>query len=130
MHEHNGISISKVTHATRNYAAKTSRSHGSMTDGTKALGGWMENGSYRAVYDHALPVDALLGAAMFNGWRPESYFLPRDVLGAYDLSPCHLYLLCEAHTLAVSPFPQSPPPNSLAWYSHGSKMPAQTSKPE
>jgi hypothetical protein len=32
-----------------------------------------------------MPVDALLGAAMFDGARPESHFLPREFLGEFLL---------------------------------------------
>lgn len=81
MHAANNISITKVTHATRPYAAQTCRENGASVTGTKALGGWSESGSYRACYDRALPVDALLGAAMFNGRKPETYKLLRDCLG-------------------------------------------------
>jgi hypothetical protein len=45
------------------------------------MGGWSENGAFRPCYDRALPLDALLGAAMFNGRKPESYFIARDKLG-------------------------------------------------
>ncbi|GLB45440.1 hypothetical protein LshimejAT787_2201030 [Lyophyllum shimeji] len=80
IHMANQISITKVTHATRPYAAQMCRSNGATSDGTKALGGWSENGSYRQCYDRALPIDALLGAAMFNAHKPETYCLPRDYL--------------------------------------------------
>jgi hypothetical protein len=81
IHETNNVSISKVTHGGRSYAATTARSHGATETGTKAMGGWNENGAFRACYDRALPVDALLGAAMFNGRKPETYFVARDKLG-------------------------------------------------
>jgi len=85
IHEMNQVSISKVTHGGRSYAATTARSHGATETGTKAMGGWNENGAFRACYDRALPVDALLGAAMFNGRKPETYFVARDRLGAFLL---------------------------------------------
>lgn len=81
MHEKNQVSISKVTHGARTFAASTARSHGATTTGTKAMGGWSENGAFRPCYDRALPLDALLGAAMFNGRKPETYFVARDKLG-------------------------------------------------
>jgi hypothetical protein len=80
IHLKNSVNISKVTHAARPYAAQTARSHGASITGTKALGGWNESGSFRSCYDRHFPVDALLGAAMFNGRKPEEYFLARDVL--------------------------------------------------
>jgi len=81
MHAKNDIFITKVTHAARPYAAQTARAHGATVSGTKALGGWNESGSYRSCYDRAFPIDALLGAAMFNARKPEEYFLARDTLG-------------------------------------------------
>jgi hypothetical protein len=71
----------KVTHARRPYTAKTARENGATANGVKALGGWSEGGSYRQCYDRGLPVDALLGAAMFNSKKPEEHFLPREHLG-------------------------------------------------
>ncbi|KAJ6629729.1 hypothetical protein B0H10DRAFT_2208694 [Mycena sp. CBHHK59/15] len=81
IYEKNGINISKVTHAGRAYTVKTAREYGASVDGAKALGGWSESGSFRPCYDRALPVDALLGAAMFDAARPEAHFLARDCLG-------------------------------------------------
>ena len=87
MHMKNDINITKVTHAGRPYTAKTSRENGACVNDVKALGGWSEGGSYRPCYDRALPVGALLGAAMFNGNRQDSYFVPRSHLG--KLLQCH-----------------------------------------
>ncbi|KAN0080020.1 hypothetical protein V8E55_009586 [Tylopilus felleus] len=80
MHKKNNIDITKKTHAARHYAALTARAHGASTSGTKALGGWNESGSFNSVYDRAFPLDALLGAAMYNGRRAEEYTLPRGCL--------------------------------------------------
>lgn len=80
IHKAVGISLSKVTHATRSYTAITARGHGASVDGTKALGGWSDSGSFRPCYDRALPVDALLGAATFDAQKPETYGLPRNAL--------------------------------------------------
>jgi hypothetical protein len=77
MHVKNDIHITKVTHGGREFTVKTAREHGASVNGTKALGGWSESGSFRPCYDRALPVDAMLGAAMFNGRKPESYFVAR-----------------------------------------------------
>lgn len=60
---------------------KIARENGASVAGAKALGGWSESGSFRPCYDRALPVDALLGAAMFNGRKPESYFVARACSG-------------------------------------------------
>ena len=83
MHVKNNVSITKSTHAGRPFAAQTARAHGASIDGTKALGGWSESGSFRPCYDRAFPTDALLGAAMFNAQKPDAYCLPRDALGEY-----------------------------------------------
>jgi hypothetical protein len=80
MHQANKVEITKSTHAGRCYSAMNTRAHGATVDGTKALGGWNDSGSFRDCYDRAFPVYALLGAASFNARKPESYFLPRDNL--------------------------------------------------
>lgn len=80
MHKANNISISKVTHAGRNYTVQTAREYGADITSVKALGNWSESGSYRAAYDRALPKEALLGAAKFNANRPDMYHLPRNAL--------------------------------------------------
>lgn len=80
IYEKNRINISKVTHAGREFSVKTAREYGATVDGAKALGGWSDSGSFKPCYDRALPVDALLGAAMFDAARPESHFLPREFL--------------------------------------------------
>ncbi|KAF5377311.1 hypothetical protein D9615_006350 [Tricholomella constricta] len=79
-HVLNEISIRKVTHAGRPFAAMTAREHRATSDDTKALGNWSQNGSFRKCYDTALPTDAMLAAASFNGRRQDSYFIPRDQL--------------------------------------------------
>jgi hypothetical protein len=81
MHMKNNIDITKKTHAGCHYAAQTARAHGASVNGTKALGGWSDNGSFNPVYGHAFPLDALLGAGMFNARRPEDYTLPRNSIG-------------------------------------------------
>lgn len=81
MHAKNNINISKVTHAGKPYIAKTSHEHGASVNGVKALGGWNDSGIYCPCYDWVLPIDALLGVAMFNGNRQDSYFVPHAHLG-------------------------------------------------
>lgn len=97
IHEAVGVSLSKVTHATRSYTAITARGHGASVDGTKALGGWSEAGCFRPCYDRALPVDALLGAATFDAQKPETYSLPRNALGEWCLFLCPFFLLTYGH---------------------------------
>lgn len=81
MHESNGIHVSKVTHATRIFFAQNARTNGASESGTKAAGGWQDGaGSFRKCYERTFPIDALLGAAMFNARKPESYALPRNEL--------------------------------------------------
>jgi hypothetical protein len=92
IYDKNGVNISKVTHAGREFSVKTAREYGATVDGTKALGGWSDSGSFKPCYYRALPVDALLGAAMFDATRPESHFLAREFLGKYfDL---HAFIQC------------------------------------
>ena len=81
IHVKNNVSITKSTHAGRTFAVQTARAHGASVDGTKALGGWSESGSFRPCYDRAFPADALLGAAMFNAQKTEDYCLPQEALG-------------------------------------------------
>ena len=82
MHVKNDIHITKVTHGGCEFTVKTACEHGATINGAKALGGWSESGAFRPCYDRALPVDALLGAAMFNGRKPESYFVARACTSA------------------------------------------------
>lgn len=95
IHLANNVSISKVTHAGRVYAAQNARTNGASESGTKALGGWSENGSFRQCYERTWPIDAMLAAGGFNGSKPERYCLPRAELGecpsrSYPLS-AHLF---------------------------------------
>ncbi|KAF9060468.1 hypothetical protein BDP27DRAFT_1430087 [Rhodocollybia butyracea] len=74
MHKDKDISISKATHGGRSYAAYTSRQHGASKESVKAIG-WSAGDSFSACYDQALPLDALMGAAMFNTRNFASYFI-------------------------------------------------------
>ncbi|TFY73269.1 hypothetical protein EWM64_g10743, partial [Hericium alpestre] len=104
IHVKNDISVTKVTHATRHYGAQNTRSHGASVEGTKAMGGWCDKtGSYRPCYDRAFHLDALLGAAMFNGRDPTSYSVARQSLAppqdlVQNLFP---WIEDEQHVLAV-----------------------------
>ncbi|KAG6375127.1 hypothetical protein JVT61DRAFT_3329 [Boletus reticuloceps] len=82
MHIKNSIDIMKKTYAGHHYAALTAHVHSASTSGTKALGGWNESGSLNSMYDHAFPLDALLGAMMYNGHWPEECALPCACLDA------------------------------------------------
>lgn len=120
IHVRNKISITKATHAGRPFAAQTARAHGASVDGTKALGGWSEQGSFRPCYDRAFPTDALLGAGMFNAREPGAYFLPRDALGEL---PSHLqvarsYLIYNLQSpQRTFSRPSSPGSNTSKWRS-------------
>lgn len=85
MKEETGIDVVKVTHIGRPYTAKVSWEAGASKDGTMDLGLWMSpsGGSFRPCYDRALPLDALLGAAGFNGQKQETYFVAREILSMY-----------------------------------------------
>lgn len=80
LHETLNITITKVTHAARPFTAQTAREYGASQSDTKAIGGWQDSGSYRAVYDRALPLPALIGAAMFSAKKPADYFVIRSAL--------------------------------------------------
>lgn len=80
IHSKNDISLTKATHATRHFTAKTARAHGASGNDVKAIGCWSVNDAFANCYDHALPLEGLLGAAMFNARKPEQYFLARDHL--------------------------------------------------
>jgi hypothetical protein len=103
IHLKNDISISKVTHAGRCYAAQTARAHGATVNGTKALGGWNESGAFRNCYDRAFPVDALLSAAGFNARRPEQYCLPRSAIGKISCCILLVFLIDADRTESLEP---------------------------
>ncbi|KAG1726040.1 hypothetical protein EDD22DRAFT_961520 [Suillus occidentalis] len=63
IHSKNDISLTKAMHATRHFTTKTA-----------------VNDAFANCYDHALPLEGLLGAAMFNARKPEQYFLAWDHL--------------------------------------------------
>lgn len=50
-------------------------------------------------YDRHIPIDALLGASMFNSRRPEEHFLARQSLGA----SFHPLVSCFGETEMVLP---------------------------
>ncbi|KAF7330285.1 hypothetical protein MVEN_02466400 [Mycena venus] len=80
IYQKHNVNISKVTHAGRGYTAKSARENGASSTEVKALGCWSDTGSFRPCYDRALPVEALLASAGFDGKRPESHFLARGEL--------------------------------------------------
>lgn len=68
-------------HSGHEFTVKTAHEHGATINGAKVLGGWSESAAFWPCYDHALPVDALQDAAMFNGWKAESYFVAHACIG-------------------------------------------------
>ncbi|KAF8350323.1 hypothetical protein F5887DRAFT_914219 [Amanita rubescens] len=44
------------------------------------LSGWVETDAMTNCYDRCIPINALLGASMFNVKKPEEHFLPHDIL--------------------------------------------------
>lgn len=56
------------------------RAFGTAVAAAKAIGQWSAGGSFSACYDRELPLEGLLGAAMFNAHKPEGHFLARDTL--------------------------------------------------
>ena len=121
IHLQNDVNISKVTHAARPYAAQTARSYGATVSSTKALGGWNDSGSFRNCYDWHFPVDALLGAAMFNGRKPEEYLVSRDALGRLSFLSFHFFFLSVDGGDLNSFSQQSCPRSSQHWCSPGLK---------
>ena len=106
MHGMNDIHISKVMHGGHEFTAKTAHQHGASSDGTKAHGGWSKSGSFWECYDRALPVDALLGADMFNGQKPETYFVAHTCA-------CMLYSIYLCILLLIKFFTLIDPPQEL-----------------
>lgn len=84
MHAANDIHISKATHATWIFAAQNSRANGASAASVKSMGGWADGSAFGECYDRQLPKEALLGSAMFNSNKPETYFLARDVLSEFQ----------------------------------------------
>lgn len=71
--------MSKVTHAQRYTAAFVMRAHGTGKEEARAVG-WSCANSYDSVYDREPPFEALLGAAMYNARKPETYSCAREML--------------------------------------------------
>jgi hypothetical protein len=85
MHLRNDVSVNKVTHGGRTFAAANARQHRATKEDTKSLGNWSQNGAYDKSYDRALPMEGMLAAASFHGQKQELFCLARDMLGASDL---------------------------------------------
>ncbi len=81
MHKRNLVYVSAVTHAGRPYTAAVAREHGAAATDTKVLGRWKSGDAYSEIYDRGLPKNAMLATAMFSADKPDSYFLPRGILG-------------------------------------------------
>lgn len=81
MHKRNSVYVSAVTHAGRPYTAAVAREHGAAATDTKVLGRWKSGDAYSEIYDRGLPKSAMLATAMFNADKPDSYVLPRGILG-------------------------------------------------
>ncbi|PPQ83383.1 hypothetical protein CVT24_006465, partial [Panaeolus cyanescens] len=73
------LSHEQVTHAGRTYAATTAIANGASGESVRALGIWSQPDSF-SVYNHSLPVEAMVAAAGFNARHPESYFIARSLL--------------------------------------------------
>src|SRR6266446_4247241 len=86
MHHKNNVNISAVTHGGRFYTADKAGNHGAASMEVKALGNWSTGDAYSEVYNRGPPRRAMLASSMFNAEKPESYVLPRGILGAYFFS--------------------------------------------
>ncbi|KAG1907694.1 uncharacterized protein F5891DRAFT_974358 [Suillus fuscotomentosus] len=69
IHSKNDISLTKATHATRHFTAKTACSHRASGNDVKAIGCWSVNDAFANCYD-----------SMFNARKPEQYILAQDHL--------------------------------------------------
>lgn len=67
------------------------RANGTNKEAAQAMG-WSCGDSYNSVYDRELPLEALLGAAMYNAQKPEAHFCARDLLGMF-IPRNQIYLL-------------------------------------
>lgn len=72
------------THGGRSYTATTAISLGASTDSVRALGNWSFSGSW-SLYNHSLPLDAMVAAAGCNGQLVDSYFIAREAIGEYQV---------------------------------------------
>ncbi|KAH7875739.1 uncharacterized protein C8R40DRAFT_1170344 [Lentinula edodes] len=77
----NDIHVSSVTHGGQHYVPKTAGDNRASLEGHKALGKWKEGrGAFENAYDHQHPLDGMLGVAMFDAQRPDSYTCARNCL--------------------------------------------------
>ncbi|PPR03299.1 hypothetical protein CVT24_012607 [Panaeolus cyanescens] len=67
------------THGGRSYTATTAIALGASTDSVRALGNWSFTGSW-SLYNHSLPIDAMVAAAGCNGHQVDSYFVSRELI--------------------------------------------------
>ncbi|PPQ87750.1 hypothetical protein CVT24_003818, partial [Panaeolus cyanescens] len=74
-----GLQHHKVTHGGRSYTATTAIQQGASIDSVRALGNWSIASSW-SLYNHSLPVDAIVAAAGFNGKQVNSYFVAREAI--------------------------------------------------
>jgi hypothetical protein len=84
MHRKNNVNISAVTHGGRFYTADKAGNHGAARPEVKALGNWSTGDPFDDVYSRGPPRRAMLASSMFNADKPESYVLPRGILGAFS----------------------------------------------
>ena len=84
MHRKNNVNISAVTHGGRFYTADKAGNHGAAGLEVKALGNWRTGDAYSEIYSRGPPRRAMLASSMFNADKPESYVLPRGILGAHS----------------------------------------------
>ncbi|PPQ81847.1 hypothetical protein CVT24_008666 [Panaeolus cyanescens] len=77
--EHLNLSHHASTHGGRSYTATTAIALGASTDSVRALGNWSFSGSW-SLYNHSLPIDAMVAAAGCNGHQIDSYFVLRECI--------------------------------------------------
>ncbi|PPQ81245.1 hypothetical protein CVT24_009532 [Panaeolus cyanescens] len=70
----------QVTHVGRTFGATTAIERGASVDSVRILGRWAQSAGSFDVYNRALPTDAMIAAAGFNGRQQDSYYILRDSL--------------------------------------------------
>ncbi|KAJ3846018.1 hypothetical protein EV368DRAFT_9387, partial [Lentinula lateritia] len=72
-------------------------------EGRKALGKWKEGrGAFENAYDHQHPLDGMLGVAMFDAQRPDSYTCSRNCLQPPPSLLASLFPWVEAEQRALA----------------------------
>ncbi|KAF9053264.1 hypothetical protein BJ165DRAFT_1400583 [Panaeolus papilionaceus] len=80
-----GLEHYQVTHSGCLYTATTAIAMGASIDSVHALGNWSIAGSW-SLYNHSLPIDAIVAAAGFHGQNINGYFIKNTMGFGYKQS--------------------------------------------